>query len=898
MLSDGRTARIRPIRPEDSDRLATFHSHLSPQTIYYRYFAPLPELSAKDLKRFTNVDHVDRVALIAMVGDDIIGVARYDRIDIRDAEVAFTVRDDHQGRGIGSILLEHLAAAARERGVRRFVADVLPDNRRMIATFGDAGYVVGRRMEDGVIHLTFDIEITGDQLEVSERREHRAEARSIVHMLEPGTIAVIGASRTPGKLGYELMRMLLDQHPYADVWAVHPEAEEILGIRAFRSIAAVPSRVDTALIAVPSDQVAGVVEECGAAGVAVLVVISDGFAETGTPEGVARQGELVRLARANGMRVLGPNSLGFINTDPRAHLHASMATQLPPRGRAGLFTQSGALGVAALEAVTRRGVGISDFVNAGNRADISGNDLMQYWEADPDTALVLLYLESIGNPRKFTRIARRLSRRKPVVAVRPGRTTQLLPLGHRVRRTGLPPAAVDAVFAQSGVIQTRTLEELCDVAALVSYQPMPRGSSVAVVTNNEALGVLATGVAEAAGLVVTSSGSILPQGTSVDTFMEAVDRVIENPETHAGVIIHVPSPLGTSLEICNALRARSLESTKPLLLVLPALDARASGVVSGLVPVHGSTGAAERGSVPVYASVEQAVEAASRVAHYATWRRAVDSGLPSLPHVDPDRAEGLIDGWLAQGLPGGEDQPTVVQESSVDGSTGTVVELAHEQTRELLACFGIDLWPGIPVESEDEAVAAAESLGYPVVLKSLAPWLAHRIDLGSVRLNLESEFALRSAFLSMTAQLGPGSESLLVQRMASPGVSCVLAAVDDALFGPVVEFGISGPASALIGDRSYRIPPMSIEEADHLLRGARGAALLDGYRGTLPVDRLGLRDVALRLSRMIDDLSDVAFVRLEPVIVASKGTAVLGATIGVRRAVAPRRTERRLDRYE
>ena len=445
------------------------------------------------MARFTQVDHDDRVALVALVGGAIVGVVRYDRLGVgaHEAEVAFVVRDDFQGYGLGSVLLEHLAGVARERGVRRFVAEVLPANHRMLGVFRDAGYASVTAVEDGVVRLDLEIEPTATSRAVTESREHRAESRSIERLLAPTSVAVIGASRDADSVGSTLLRNLVDSGFTGLAYAINPHASEaVQGVATYASVTDVPGPVDLAVVASPADTLLEVVADCAAKGVHALVVVSGGFAETGA-EGRERQRLLVQAAHAAGMRVVGPNCLGFINTDPALLLNASLSPVMPGRGRIGFFSQSGALGIALLETLVRRGLGVSTFVSAGNRADVSGNDLMQFWEEDEATDVLLLYLESIGNPRKFSRIARRTSRAKPIVAVKSGRSSQGIPLGHRVRSTTLPPSAVDEMFRQSGVIQVDTLAALFDVAMVLTFQPLPVGRRVRVFGNSDALAVLA-----------------------------------------------------------------------------------------------------------------------------------------------------------------------------------------------------------------------------------------------------------------------------------------------------------------------------------------------------------------------------------------------------------------------
>ncbi len=885
VLRDGRTCHVRPITPLDADRLVSFHSRLSAETIYFRFFAPYPELTERDIQRFVTVDYEERVALVATEGGAIIAVARYDRVDSRDAEVAFVVRDDHQGRGLGAVLLEHLAAAAWERGLRRFVAEVLPNNRRMLATFREAGYVISQRMEDGVFHLTFDLEPTERVLSVRAAREHRSEARSVERLLNPTGVAVIGASRTPGRIGHELLRHLRDYGSPGPLYAIHPEADSILGVPAFPHITEIPQEVDLAVVAVPAPKVLDVVAECAEAGVGGLIVVSAGFADTATDEGRARQRQLVRTARERGMRVVGPNCLGIINTDPRASLNATLSPLVPRRGRVGLFCQSGALGVTVLETVARRGLGLSSFVSAGNRADVSANDLLQYWEADPATSLVLLYLESIGNPRKFTRITRRLSRAKPVVAVRSGRYTQTLPLGHHVRRTLLPPAAVDAVFEQSGVVQTSSLGELFDVAAVLAYQPLPRGDRVAVLGTSGALEILAADAIEATRLIVSYGQPSLAQSASAEEISAALREATEHAGCDSVLFVHIPSVGAEQVDVHAAITAVSIGSTKPVLAVMPAADG--TGLIPagmGLLPVVGPDGRPEHGSVPTFSNVEDAVRALALVRGYARWRDTEVSEVPTYPDIDSERALSLVERWLDQASADATGAGTEITDyaDAID-PFAPGVDLAPAQVAELLGCYGIRVWPSVPVDGEDAAVDAAERLGYPVVLKTTAPWLAHRADLGSVRLNLESERAVRTAYLSMVAQLDEmAARRLVVQSMAPPGVACELGSVDDPLFGPVVRFGLGGVASDLLGDHAFRIPPLSLLEARRLVAAPKAAPLLRGYRGADPVDVDALCELAVRLGLLVDDLPTLASLDLNPIVVSGSGAAVLGASARIR----------------
>ena len=904
-VRDGRTVRIRPITPDDGERLASFHRSLSDETVYFRFFAPYPELTERDIHRFTHVDHDARVALVATVGGEFIGVARYDRIDERDAEVAFVVRDDHQGRGLGSVLLEHLAAAARERGVRRFVAEVLPTNRRMLSTFEEAGYHPSHHIEDGVVSLAFDIEPSESSEAVRVAREHRAEARSVARLVAPDSVVVVGAGRDPGSLGHRLLHHLVVGGFAGELCAVNrgaaAEGSRVHDVPTYASVSEIPHPVTLAVIAVPADEVPAVVDECGAAGVAGLLVVSSGFAESGA-EGLARQRALVRRARGLGMRVIGPNALGIVNTDPAVSLNASLAPAMPGRAAIGFFCQSGALGGTILARAVRRGLGVSTFVSAGNRADVSGNDLLQYWQDDEQTSVVLLYLESLGNPRKFTRIARRLSRTKPVVAMRTGRSTQAYPLGHTIRRTNLPPRAVDSMFEQAGVIQVDSLGQLYDVAGLLAFQPLPSGRRVAVVGNSDALAVLAADACEGAGLEVVGRPTTLKHDATPQELARALAAVLDDPAVDSVVVTHIPM-LGMHGRPWERVVAETVvRGTKPVVAVLVAAEDE-----SGLIPPPGGADEMpEHGSVPFYGTVEEAVVALQRVTRYSEWRSRELGEVPELEDVDRAGGRSVVAEVLAADLVDTEVIPVVTadeppdepaDETADDGTaddedaTSTEVLLFAEDPQDaltrLLAAYGIPVWPVTPVLSEEEAVEAASRAGYPVVLKTLDPRFVSRTDLGGVRLNIENDRAARTAYLSMAASLDPVAvRRLVVQRMAAPGVACVVSSVEDPLFGPVVSFGLAGVVPALLGDRAYRIPPLTDVEAADLVAEPGAAPMLDGYGGSAAVDKAALSDLLLRVGELADDIPELAELRLEPVVVSGSGLAVLGARAVLRRAAA------------
>ena len=865
LLRDGRTAHIRPMQPEDRELLVDFYSRVSDESKYYRFFSPMPELSDRDLDRFTQVDHRDRVALILLVAGQMIAVGRYDTIRPGYAEVAFLVEDKHQGRGIGQLLLEHLAQAGRERGVEEFVAEVLPDNQAMIHTFRDAGYQVKSAFEDGVMELVFRIDPTDTAIGVMEQREHRAEYASIERFFSPKSVAIIGASRRQDTIGRALVRHMVLGNFAGRIHVVNPSADSVAGMPAWKTVAEIPGDVDVAIVAVPAESVQDVVLDCAAKGVHGLVVISSGFAETGE-EGRLRQRRLVGLSRSYGLRLIGPNALGVINTDPDVSLNASLSSVMPPRGRAGFFCQSGALGTAILEKVQNRGLGLTTFVSAGNRADVSGNDLLQYWEEDDATEVVLLYLESIGNPRKFSRVARRVSRRKPIVAVRSGRSSQGVPMGHAVRKIAAPAQAVDAMFRQAGIIQVESLEEMFDVAQLLAHQPLPRGRRVAIVGNSDALGLLAADAANSVGLVVNKQVPLGADATSED-FEDALDGAIDDPEVDAVVAIFIP-PLnvpGAREEVANVLAAVGEQSDKPIVSTFLGTE----GVPELLrVPdVAGSS--AGRGSVPSYPAVEAAVRALAHVVEYAVWLRVPQATFTDDVSADLDAARHLVNEVLMN-HPEGRD-------------------LDFGEQHRLLRAYGIDLWDTYAVQSLDEATTAGETLGWDVVLKATADHLRDRPDLAHVWRNIDSAEDMAGAWRSLNELItDPDKAGFVVQRNAPPGVPVTIATMEDPLFGPVLSFGIGGPLTELLADRSYRIPPLADHDAQDMVREIKASPLLFGYRGSEIVDVEEIELLVRRVAQLQHDLPQVRALQLPLILAGADGTTVLGASVRVEPVKDPR----------
>ncbi|MEU8630253.1 GNAT family N-acetyltransferase [Streptomyces sp. NPDC048669] len=948
VLRDGGTARIRPITTDDAERLVSFYEQVSPESKYYRFFAPYPRLSAKDVHRFTHHDYVDRVGLAVTVGGEFIATVRYDRIDAHgrpasapadEAEVAFLVQDAHQGRGVASALLEHIAAVARERGIRRFAAEVLPANNKMIKVFRDAGYTQQRTFEDGSVHLTLDLEPTAESLAVQRAREQRAEARSVQRLLAPGSVAVIGAGRTPGGVGRTVLRNLLGAgftgRTYAVNSALAAGQDTIDGVPAHRSLGEIGEPVDLAVVAVPAERVPEAVADCGEHGVQGLVVLSAGYAEWGA-EGRERQRELVRQARSYGMRIIGPNAFGIINNSEAVRLNASLAPERPASGRIGLFTQSGAIGIALLSGLYRRGAGLSTFISAGNRADISGNDFLQYWYEDPDTDVALLYLESLGNPRKFTRLARRTAAVKPVVVVKGARHSGFTPPGHAVPVSRIPDATVSALMRQAGVIRVDTVTEMVDAGLLLAGQPLPAGGRVAILGNSESLGLLTYDACLAEGLRPRPPRDLTTAATPQD-FRDALAEALADEGCDAVIVTAIPwvgedgeAEKGDGEVLATALHTASAAGpAKPVAVVhveigglAEALAAATSTVaqqrpapVPGRPPATSATtppatsaatpppvapppggtdtapaatapeGARAAGRIPAYPAAERAVRALAEAVKYAQWRRqaAVPGKVPEFldDTIDEPGAAARIDALLGED-PDPRGRP-----------------LDHDEARELLACYGITVRPTLPAPDAEAAVAAAARLGYPVALKTTAPHLRHRADLGGVRLDLATESAVRRAYGELTDLLGkPAELRPVVQAMAPRGVDTVVRATIDPAAGAVLSFGLAGAPSELLGDTAHRLVPATDRDAAELIRSIRAAPVLFGWRGSAPVDTAALEELLLRVSLLVDDHPEVVSVALEPVVVATQGLTVLGAS--VRLSPPPARTDlgpRRLSNY-
>ncbi|MGU3294409.1 bifunctional acetate--CoA ligase family protein/GNAT family N-acetyltransferase [Williamsia sp. M5A3_1d] len=855
LASDGGAVHLRPIVPDDADRIVAFHATLSERTRYMRWFGPYPEMSARDVRHVTTVDHHDRVALVALLGGRIIAIGIYESLRFagrpRAAEVAFVVADDHQGRGLGTVLLEHLAGAAAENGFDRFEAEVLTENRAMLAVFRDAGYQLSRSFDGSTVHVEFRIDPTDALLTVRNSREVGSEARSVSNLLAPSSVAIIGASADRRKVGNALLANVIEGGFNGPVFPVNAEARAVRGIRAYASVRDIPDPVDLAVVAVPADTVGDVLQDCLSKGVKTMVVVSAGFAESGDAGAVAER-TLVHEIRAHGMRLVGPNALGVINTDPDIALNATLAPRVPGPGRVGFFCQSGALGIAILDAAARRHLGLSTFVSAGNRADLSGNDLLQYWDSDPRTDVILLYLESFGNPRKFSRLARRVSRNKPIVAVKSGRSA-VSPSQER-RDSTLDDASARAVLEQSGVIQVDTIADLFDCATVLAYQPLPQGPRVAVVGNSTVLGVLAGSAGERFGLRVVQQID-LGAGAGAGEFAAALRQVVADDGVDAIVAVFVPPVAVGADSYARALTDATAGSAKTIVSTFLAVE----GIPANLT-VRDGDGTPVRGSIPSYPAPERAATALGQAWRYAQWRARPESPVVRPADVDADAAREAV-------------------RDVGDDTRRDTVALDERRSAQVLAAYGIGVTEFVQVDDADSAAAAADRLGYPVAVKAVSTKWRGRLDGEGARLDLSTAATVRAAFDELAEVTG--ERFLQVQRMAARGVAAIIRVRDDPSFGSLISFGLSGATFDLLGDHAHRAIPLTEADAYELIAAPRSAPLLTGYRGQAAVDRDALAALLIRVSTLVDDLPEIREVALDPILCSEHGAEVLSGRIRV-----------------
>lgn len=862
-LRDGGVVRFRPIKPDDSQKLHEFFHRLGPESRYFRFFRVKKDLSPEELEYFTNVSYDDRMAFVAVHEENIIGVGRYDRVedDPQYAEVAFAVEDGHQGRGIGSQLLQLMTTHSRKQGITGFRAFVLPENVQMMRLFRNSGYRLERTLEEAVYSVSFPVAYSEDARAAEEEREKRAVAASLLPIFYPRSIAVIGASRNRASIGGRLFHNLVKGNFSGPVFPVNPNADVVNSVRAYRTVGDIPDAVDLAFVVVPARFALEAVKECAAKGVRGIVMITAGFSELGEA-GRRTESDLLEAVRSAGMRMVGPNCMGVLNTDVAVSMDGTFAPVFPPRGNVAMSSQSGALGIAILDYALRNNIGISTFVSVGNKADISANDLLLYWEGDPATDVIVLYLESFGNPRRFARIAKRIARKKPILAVKSGRTSA----GTRAAssHTGAlasADVAVDALFHQTGVIRTDTLEELFDVTVLLANQPVPTGRRVGVITNAGGPGILAADALESNGLTLpefsedlqsklrevlsgeasTRNPVDLIASAGANEYAHCLNVMLDSDEIDAVIASYIPaSPSGT-VEIAAALREAAVQhqGKKTFLSVFMSYDD----------PTDLLGGKDVR--IPTYLFPEAAAVALARAVRYGEWLNTPEGEIPTFDDVDKETGRQVV--------------LKALEKLGPEGGW-----LDSDDVETVLGSFGIHLPQSVVVQTADEAAQAAAQIGRPVAVKVLSPSALHKSDLGGVLLDLQGEEAVREAFHKVTSVVDE-IEGVLVQEMVVGGHEVLVGMTEDPLFGPLIVFGMGGVLVELVGDVSFRINPVTDADASRMVREIKSAKLLQGYRSYPAGDIPAVEEIILRVSALADAIPEIREMDLNPVMVLAPG---------------------------
>jgi acetyl coenzyme A synthetase (ADP forming)-like protein len=887
LLRDGSVATVRPSAATDLDDIRRFFLDLSPQSRRNRFFtAALPSDSLLG-RMADSTDAARGVTLIVqrLQADDLrpIAVASYMAVTPKIAEVAFAVADPFQGRGLSTALLERLAVFAVRQGFERFQASTFAENHGMLEVFRDSGFEIRSKTTAGIVELQLSLAMSAEGVRSSEERDRAATAASLSALLQPKAVAVVGASRDPASLGRRVFDALRSSGFSGPIYPVNPRATEIDGVRCIATPRDLPAGVDLAVLAVPAELVLQMVDECASATVRSLVVISAGFAEAGET-GRELQRALVERVRNHGMRMVGPNCMGVLNAAEDVRLNASFSPVMPGSGKVALLSQSGALGIAIIELAAERQVGLSTFVSVGNKADVSGNDLLQYWDRDPGTSVMLLYLESFGNPRRFARLARRIGRSKPIIAVKAGRTSAgVRAASSHTAALAASDVAVDALFHQSGVIRADTIDEMFDIATCLEAQPLPAGHRVGIVTNAGGPGILAVDACVAAGLEVvefrddtrTRLHRFLRPEANVSNpvdmiasagpaeYRQTIEVVLSAPEVDALIVIFTPVDRRTAPETLEAIRqgiaaARGAGVVcKPALSCVMADPGGAPAQLTITYPARDGTAGVVTERIPAYGFPENAARALGKMSDYATWRAQPPALYWSFDDIRADDARELCRAVLA---------------------TRGDAWLTAEETRRVLNGFGVPLLPAVLARTPDDAVALASVFGYPVVAKLQTRSVLHKSDVGAVQVGLSSERALRSAFRDLSAlattapPLDPSEgEGIVIQPMVTGGVETMMGVTDDPLFGPLVAFGLGGVHVEVLGDVRFRIAPLTDRDVDDLLHGIRGYRLLEGYRGHAPGDIPALRETLLRISRLAEEVPEITELDLNPVIALSPG---------------------------
>ena len=885
VLRDGSSVRIRAAKPSDEAATVAFLNGLSDTSRTLRFGHGATDLVAT-AKGWTDADCTD-CCVLAVLGGEIVGQASYDRLAPDRAKVGFTVADSFQGRGVGTLLLKRLAEAAEADGVAVFEADVVPDNHRMLDVFKESGFGITMKSEPGLVRVQFPTSITPDARARFEAREQIAAMNAVRGMLAPRSIAVIGAGRKRKTIGGEVFHNLMDGGFNGPVYPVNPSADVVQSVRAYKSILDIPGEVDLAVIVVPAKLTMQAARECAEKGVHGMVVITAGFGETG-PAGKEMQRELLTIAREAGMRVIGPNCMGVINTHDDIRMNATFSPNAPLQGNVGFLSQSGALGLAVIEYANTLNLGLSTFISVGNKADLSGNDFIQYWADDPATDVIALYLESIGNPRKFARISRKVGRQKPILVVKSGRSSAgaRATSSHTGALLGASDVTVDALFKQAGVIRTDTLGEFFDVATLLANQPRPKGNRVAILTNGGGPGILCADACEADGLVVpqvpddlkAKLAEFLPADAGLnnpvdmiaaapgESYRKALKLLAEWDGIDAIIILYVPVLVTNSEEIAAGVRAAALEIERkiPMLSVfLSSKGTPASLKTDGL-------------SLPSYPFPEDAARALAHAVRYGIWAETPEGVVPQYTDLKTSDGKALIADVLAS------------IETAADGDAAMRSDgrwLLPDEVATLLGAYGVPMAAWRLATTPEAAGAAAVEIGGRVALKGVAPKLIHKTEARAVVLNLEGAETVKQAAVEMAARIaaqGTTVEKFFIQQMVpSGGVEMLVGVVHDKLFGPVVACGAGGTAVEVLKDVKVRITPLTDRDAHEMVTTLRTFPLLDGFRGAPKCDVAGLEEVLLRIAAMVEQHPEISEMDCNPVIVRPEGAVVVDARIRI-----------------
>jgi acetate---CoA ligase (ADP-forming) len=885
IMRDGSTATLRLSQPEDKNEMKAFFHRITPESRWERFFSV-----AEPDERLINslCDSSNPQSQLTLITtriqsgkERIIAIATYSAMDKEKAEVAFTVDDAFQGKGLGTLLLERLAVLAANNGFQRFWAITHAHNKRMIEIFQNSGFQLKQRLEEGSVEVEFSVLPTKESAAHSEMLDRVFTAASIRPLFHPTSVAVIGASRNPSSIGYRILHALHERYR-GKLFAINPKAKEIDSVPCFASVSDVPQNIDLAVISVPSELVLQVVDECAEKGVRALVVITAGFAEVGK-QGKELQKQLLEKVRGYGMRMVGPNCMGLINTDPSICLNASFSPIYPPAGRIAMSSQSGALGIAILSSATHRNLGLSTFVSVGNKADVSGNDLLNYWEQDPATDVILLYLESFGNPRRFSRIARRVSRTKPIVCVKAGRTLGgSRAAGSHTAAMASNEVAVEALFQQTGVIRAETLEEMFDLAAVLGNQPLPRGNRVGIITNAGGPAILCTDACEAGGLKVPEFSTrlkkqlaeFLPPAASTanpvdlvasagpESFHRSIQLLLESNEIDSLIIIYIPVMSSESQQyieiISDAIGAsrKNQSSTKP--------------VVVCFMSESGNNRPLEVGTekIPTFMFPESAARVLAKASSYGEWKRKPQGMISDFSDANSSEARSIC--------------LNAIKERGAGWLTAT-------ETRNVLTAMKLPVPKGDVAKNEKEAVEIARSIEYPVAVKLASHTITHKSELGGVHLNLKSDEEVKTAFRKIREQIeshhNPSDmDGVLIQPMLSTGLEVIVGVTDDPLFGPLIAFGLGGVFVEILKDMVFRITPLTNIDAQEMVAGIKGYKLLQGYRGQPPADQKAIQELLLRISRLVEDVPEISELDLNPIFVMpeGKGCMIADARIHVR----------------